>query len=332
MDLRHTRTFVTVAELGTVSRAALHLRIAQPALSRQISDLEQELGFKLFDRVGRRLLLTSEGEQLLSDCRGLLNYASAVGERAQLLRRGDMGVLKVAASPQHIESVLSQFLHRYAQRHPDVEVRMTEGSGLEILGMLERGEVHLAQNLLHAVHLDETRFGSCPLEHVDLLAACHPTLTLGNHEAIEVRRLAPHPLLLLDGGFGFRRAFDAACRIAGLKPKILFESRVPQTLLAVAEAGHGVAIIPSALRAYRYTLRIAGLTLRGRPLREPLVILWDKRRPLPRFATAFREMWVDYVREVFPITRPTEPEPDAERRRARGARRYESGRRSRSLT
>src|SRR3990170_6685852 len=103
MDLRHARTFVTVAEMGTVSKAALHLRIAQPALSRQISDLEQELHLKLFDRVGRRLVLTSEGEQLLSDCRGLLNYASAVDERAQLLRTGDTGVLKVAASPQHIE-------------------------------------------------------------------------------------------------------------------------------------------------------------------------------------------------------------------------------------
>jgi DNA-binding transcriptional LysR family regulator len=88
MDLRRARTFVTVAELGTVSKAALRLRVAQPALSRQIGVLEQELGFKLFDRVGRRLLLTGEGEQLLSDCRGLLNYASAVDERAELLRSG----------------------------------------------------------------------------------------------------------------------------------------------------------------------------------------------------------------------------------------------------
>ena len=98
MDLRHARTFVTVAELGTVSKAAVRLRIAQPALSRQIGDLEQELGLKLFDRVGRRLLLTGEGEQLLGDCRGLLNYATGLGERAQQLRRGDTGVLKVAAT------------------------------------------------------------------------------------------------------------------------------------------------------------------------------------------------------------------------------------------
>src|SRR6476619_1326102 len=124
MELRRLRTFVAVAELGTVSKAALRLRIAQPALSRQISDLELEFGFKLFDRVGRRLLLTGEGEQLLSDCHVLLNYASAVGARAQLLRRGDSGVLKVGASPQHIESVFSQFLHRYAERFPNVLVRV----------------------------------------------------------------------------------------------------------------------------------------------------------------------------------------------------------------
>ncbi len=113
MDLRHARTFVTVAELGTVSRAAVRLHIAQPALSRQIRDLEEELDLKLFDRVGRRLVLTGEGEQLLGDCRALLNCASAIGERAQQLRRGDAGILKVAASPQFIEGTLSGFLDRH---------------------------------------------------------------------------------------------------------------------------------------------------------------------------------------------------------------------------
>lgn len=324
MDLRHTRTFVTVAELGTVSKAALRLRIAQPALSRHISDLERELGFKLFDRVGRRLLLTGEGEQLLSDCRGLLNYASAVGERAELLRHGDTGVLKVAASPQHIESVLSNFLHRYAESYPNVQVKLIEGTGLEILAMLERGEVHLAQSLVHAVQPDDRRFASHPLEAVELLAACHPPLTLGQGRTIEIARLASYPLLLMDTGFFVRRTFDAACRLAGLKPNILLESRTPHTLLALAEAGHGVAIIPSQLRTHRYVLRIVGVTYRGRPLREPLTIFWDKRRPLPRYATAYCEMLAEHMREVFPITRPSELKTDAtvKRATARRAREY----------
>ena len=81
MDLKRLRTFVAVADLGTVSKAALSLRISQSALSRQISDLEYECGFKLFDRVGRRLFLTTRGEQLLGDCRAVLGQMGSLGER-----------------------------------------------------------------------------------------------------------------------------------------------------------------------------------------------------------------------------------------------------------
>jgi len=80
MDLRRLRTFVAVAELGTVSKAALRLHISQPALSRQINELEQEFSLRLFDRVGRRLMLTAVGEQVLDDCRRVL------GEVARLAR------------------------------------------------------------------------------------------------------------------------------------------------------------------------------------------------------------------------------------------------------
>jgi DNA-binding transcriptional LysR family regulator len=304
MDLRRVRTFVTVAELGTVSKAAQRLRVAQPALSRQIGDLERELGFRLFDRVGRRLVLTGEGEQFLGDCRGLLNYATAVDERAQLLRRGDTGTLIVAASAQHIESVLSQFLHRYAQRFPNVEVRVVEAAGRESLAMLERGEIHLAQNLLHAIEPNDPRFASLMFGSIELLAASHPSLVLARGTAIEIGKLATVPLLLLASDFMVRRAFDAACRLAGIAPNIRLASRAPHTILALAEAGHGVAIIPSQLRADRYLLRIVRITYCDRPLREPLAMLWDRRRPLPRYAVAYCEMLREYVREIFPITRP----------------------------
>jgi DNA-binding transcriptional LysR family regulator len=309
MNFRYARTFVTVAEVGSVSKAATLLRITQPALSRQISGFEQELGLKLFDRVGNRLLLTGEGEQLLSDCRVLLNNVTALAERAKLLRRGDSGVLKVATPPQIIEGVFADFLHAYSARYPQVQVKLIEVFGSDTVAMLERGEVHLGQNWLRAVQAGDPRFGCQPLEAIDLLAAGHPSLLQSPGESIEISSLASYPLLLLDGSFVFRRNFDAACRLAGLEPTVQFESRTPHNLLAMAESGHGVAVIPSGLRTDGHDLRIVRLTYRGKPLREPLAIFWDKRRTLPRYAMAFCEMLAEYMPKVFPVTRPTELKP-----------------------
>ena len=301
MDLRHIRTFVTVAEAGTVSKAAERLHVAQPALSRQIANLEGELGLKLFDRVGRRLLLTSEGEQLLADCRGLLNYARALGEQAQVLRRGDVGVLRVSSSPHFIEGIFPDFLRLYAARYPNVQVRLIDAAGPQLFAMLERGEIHLAQTAVRAITPDEQRFGSHPLAPMEMLAACHPKLGLGADGAVDIGRLASYPLLQPTPDFIMRRSFDAACRLAGFTPNNVLECRAPHGLLAMAEAGHGVAIIPSALRIHRYRVRVMRVTYRGRPIEEPLAMLFDKRRPLPGYAKVFCEMLAQHVRKTFPV-------------------------------
>ena len=301
MDLRHVRTFVTVAEVGTVSRAAERLHIAQPALSRQIANLEDEFGLKLFDRVGRRLVLTSEGEQLLNDCRGLLNYARALGEQAQVLRRGDVGVLRVSASPHLIEGIFPVFLRHYAARYPNVQVRLVDAVGPQLFEMLERGEIHLAQSAVRAITPDEQRFASLPLAPMQMLAACHPKLRLGADGAVEISRLAPYPLLQPTPDFIMRRSFDAACRLAGFTPNNVLECRAPHGLLAMAEAGHGVAIIPSALRIHGYRVRVMRVTYRGKPIEEPLAVLFDKRRPLPGYAKVFCDMLAQHVRAGFPL-------------------------------
>jgi len=309
MDLRRARTFVTVADLQTVSRAALHLRVAQPALSRQIGHLERELGFKLFDRVGRGLVLTGEGEQLLVDCRELLDHADAVEERAQLFRRGDTGVLKVAASPQFIEGILANFLHRFAKLFPHVQVKLREAMGWpEIRDLLERGDIHLGQNLASATQLEDQRFQRQRLEAVDLLLAFKPKAGLGIGTSLEISRLAGQPLLLLDQSYVFRRTFDAAFRLAGLVPTIAFESRTPHTLVAMAESGHGVAVIPSTMRVHSKSLRIAHLTFNRKRLREPLAIFWDGRRLLPRYGAAFCRALADQTRDIFPVTSPLDRE------------------------
>jgi LysR family transcriptional regulator, nitrogen assimilation regulatory protein len=311
MDLRRLRTFVAVAELGTVSKAASRLRITQPALSRQIGELQEELGFRLFDRVGRGLVLTAEGVQFAGDCRSALAHIDALGERVELLRRRDSGVLKVAAPPHTIESVLSTFLPRYAERFPNVQVKLVEALGLDQVPMLRRGEVHVG--IRHDQGGDHG-FDSLALPPDEVLAAYRPSLGLGRGGMVDIGRLASYPLLLLDSGYSIRRLFDAACRLAEVEANILLESRAPHTLLALAEAGHGVAIIPSLLRTDRYALKIACVTHRRKPVRDRFVLHWDKRRPMPPYAKNFCEELAAYMREVLPFTHSTEREMAAPRK------------------
>src|SRR5215475_3973892 len=120
MDLRHLRAFSAIVETGGFARAAAQLNLSQPALSRQIHALETELGVPLFDRIGRAVQLTSEGEDLLLRSRHLLTEVESLGERARALKAGQTGVLRVGTTPQAIESLLVDFLACYQARHPGV--------------------------------------------------------------------------------------------------------------------------------------------------------------------------------------------------------------------
>jgi DNA-binding transcriptional LysR family regulator len=309
MDRRHLRTFVAVAEHGSVSKAAERLRLAQPALSRQVHDLQREFGVRLFELVVRRLLLTGEGEEFLPHCRALLGHAAAVAERAQSLARGDAGTLRVGASPQLIESTFPGFLTRYARQCPGVHVRPVEAGAVAQVAMLERGEIHLAIGLRPD---DDRRVAACALPQMHVLIAhAPPRPVLGDAQKLEVGALAEVPLLLLDRSFGTRKLFDAASRLARLEPGVFFESSTSHTLLALAEAGFGAAILPDTVRIEGKRLRIAHLAYRGEPLTAPLAVHWDRRRPLPRYAEGFPAAFAAHMREVFPVSRPP---PDAGRK------------------
>jgi DNA-binding transcriptional LysR family regulator len=245
----------------------------------------------------------------------LLGSANALGEQAQLLRHGDTGVLKVAASPVQIETVFSTFLHQYAKRYPGVQVKLIEAIGADTLALLEHGEIHLGISLVQSIQADDRHFGTYPVPPVELVAACHPSFPLKSSSTIDIGRVASHPLLLLDSGFVVRKTFDTACRLARLKPNILFESGVPHNLLAFAEAGLGVAVIPSVVQTHRYGLRLTRITHEGKPLREPLAVVWDKRRELPRYVQDFCETLAAHMRELALVKRQPVRKLDGPNRR-----------------
>ena len=165
MNLRFLRTFVAIADNAGFARAAARLNLTQSAASRQIQALEDELGLRLFARIGRSVRLTPEGEDLLVRSRQLLFDADALGQRASALKTGEVGVLRVGATPQVIESLLADFLLRYRKRHGGVEVHLVEDGGSRLPGRLERGDIDVA--LMPA---GEDRFASRLLYPMHVLA------------------------------------------------------------------------------------------------------------------------------------------------------------------
>jgi LysR family transcriptional regulator, cyn operon transcriptional activator len=117
---------------------------------------------------------------------------------------------------------------------------------------------------------------------------------------LEIEELATVPLLLTERGFGSRAWFDAACQMTHLRPHVFLESGAPPTLVALAQAGYGVAIVPSNARIPRRGLRAVPLVRRGEPIGRWATIAWDPRRFLAAYAEQFVEELVEHSRRAFP--------------------------------
>jgi len=293
MHLSYLRTFVTIAEAGGITRAGARLGVSQPAASRQILALEAELGIKLFDRIGRRLRLTSEGEDLARQSRRLLIEAELLEARVHTLKGGETGILRVGATPMAIENALSAFLSPYRRRHPVVEVHFVEDGGLRLADRLERGDVDLA------LVVPNDRFRSRPLFPAHSVAVMSKKHPLSRRRALDVAELADKPLLLLNRTFGSREWFDSACNLARIRPRVLLESAAPHTLVALAGMDYGIAVVPSNV-AFPGAVRALPLVQRGASIGRWLTVAWDPRRMLAAYAEQFVDELAAHWRRDYP--------------------------------
>ena len=232
---------------------------------------------------------------------------NSITERARALKAGKTGILRVGSTPQAIESLLADFLTSYGRRHPGVEVHLVEEGAVRLPSRLERGDVHL---IITAG--DENRFQRRLLYPVYLLAVLSENHRLSRRAVIDVAELADEPLLRLGRGFASRDWFDAACQIAHIRPHVFLESAAPQTLIALAAAGKGIALVPSTVLISREKVRVVPLVNRRAPIGRWGNIAWYPQRFLARYAEQFIEELVVYVRRDYPgreFTRRAPPLP-----------------------
>jgi DNA-binding transcriptional LysR family regulator len=293
--LRNLRTFVAVVDAGGVHRGANRVNLSQPAASRQIRALEDELGVPLFDRIGRRVRLTPQGEDLFRRGQRLLSEVTAFTERAGALKEGESGILRVGATPMVIENTLAPFLRPYQRDHPGVEVQLLEDGGARLPDRLSAGDIQLALTVVV-----DPRLQHRALYPGYALAVMSKKHRLSRHRKLDIGELKDEPLLLLHRTFASRDWVDTACKVAHIQPRILLESAAPQAIMALAASGYGIALVPSTVIIPHGSVCAVPLTQRGATIGRWLTVAWDPQRFLAPYAGQFIKELVAHCRREYP--------------------------------
>ncbi|MGE4220491.1 MAG: LysR family transcriptional regulator substrate-binding protein [Alphaproteobacteria bacterium] len=216
--------------------------------------------------------------------------------RARGLAAGEVGYLRIGATPQTIEALLSRALARFRLTHPRVEVGLVEGANDRLLELVSSGSIHLAIAALSPMLGLDSR----ELFTAGLLAVLPPDDRRSGQTALEISELAGDTLLLLKRGFMTRDLFDQAVHQAGVRPRALLESGNPHSLLALAKAGHGIAIVSSTVSLRPGVDHAVSLLWQGRRIGRRVSAVWNPQRHRPAALEAFMDTLHATAQEVHP--------------------------------
>ena len=265
MQLRHVRYFVATADAGSVSSAATRVHVTQPALSRQLRQLERDLGVPLFVRGPGRLTLTRTGRSLLPAARDLLAAAEALQDRATFHARGGLERVTIAAPTVTLTDVVSPFVATMSADDPVVDVRA--GDGQTPAEMLQSGA-----DLAIGTQRPAAPLGSGALAVLPVWAYVPPGDEWAGRASVTLAELLERPLVGVPTSFTAREALDAAVATSGASYSTFVEAANGTIAQALAAAGRGVAVVSDDPR---FDLVPVAVDLGDALLSVRLVVAWD---------------------------------------------------------
>lgn len=282
VELRHLRYFVAAAEAENISRAALKLHVSQPALGRQIRDLEDEIGFCLLERTAKSVRLTDAGRAFLRDARALLQQADEAVKKARAVARAEPGELQVGYSPTPLAEILPKTLRAFQQVMPSVRVRLRDWSNNEILDGVRDGRLQLGLIVLppKANALRDLRYEELFHERVCVVVA--PQHPFARRRAIPITEVAAEPLIGLTHE-DYPEYYDYLSIIFSKvkqKPRVVEEYESMSGIMSAVEAGTGVAIGADVF-GYSFGNRVKPLPLIPEPKPISVGIAGTKGRLSP---------------------------------------------------
>ena len=247
MELRHLRYFAAVARELNFSRAALQLHIAQPPLSRQIRQLEDELGAELFDRSVRPLRLTPAGQFFQGQAQQVLERVADLRAATARVARGRRAWLSIGFVPSALYGPLPEVIRRFREAQPAVEVGLSELTTVQQLEALKAGRIDLGFGRLR---LGDAQVTDEVIAEEAIVAALPAAHRLARHKRLSLARLADQPLLLYPAKPrpSYADQVLEMFQARGLQPAIALEANEMQTAIGLVVAGIGYALVPRSVQ------------------------------------------------------------------------------------
>jgi DNA-binding transcriptional LysR family regulator len=291
MELRHLRYFLAVGEEEHYGRAALRLNVAQPALSRQIQDLEEEIGFPLFDRLPRGVKISTAGKLFLEDARRILQQVSEATDRAQRVARGQSGTLRVGfAENASWHGVVPNSFRRFRDRIPDGELQLNPMASLEQLEAVRASQIDAG--FIYNMTRSDRELEQVQVGRHGIALAVPKSHPLSKAKKLRLRDLVDVPFILFP-----RRESPAVydrlmneCYRGGLKsPRVVQEARNEATILSLVSHGMGVGFTNETAR-WRCPDRVVILSVTDLKMPLPMALVWRKDNLSPLLAQFVAEV------------------------------------------
>lgn len=290
MDLKQLRYFFTIANEGQITRAAKVLHMAQPPLSQSLKNLEEELGVKLFERSGRKLILTDAGKVLYKHIEGLFDQLDDILQEVQETEKGIRGKLAIG-STKTLFSYLPQRMKRFKELYPDITFELREGDSYFLSEQLKSRAIDLALVRL-PLNLEGFTYKMLPKEKY-MAAFPGSWAEKINQSSISIFELATYPLMLLHriSGVGQYEVILGGFERRGLKPNIICECPDVDMLLGLVAEEVGVTIIPEKTLLKFGNNKIKMLEIEDATIISESAIIWLKDRYLSKSAQQFIELF-----------------------------------------
>jgi DNA-binding transcriptional LysR family regulator len=241
MEWQQLEYFKIAAELEHMTLAAEELKLSQPALSRSISRLENELGVPLFEREGRSIVLNRHGRQFLNHVNHILNEYEEAKHEIQDLISPESGEVSLGFLHTLGASHIPKLIKKFSNKYPQITFKLYQNGTNVILEQLASGEIDLCMSSFTE---DLPNIEWTPLWCEELFIIVPAKHRLANMEKINLEQIANESLISFKKGNGIRKISEDLFRKIGINPKITFEGEEVHTLIGLVEAGLGVAIIP----------------------------------------------------------------------------------------